>query len=277
MNPIFIAVIYGLVQGLSEFLPISSSAHLALMPFFLELRDPGVAFDLCLHIGTALAVLIYFRQSVLAIGRQAVPSLVRWSDESAGLCRARHFVLATLASVLLILALRPFTAPFRGPWMIAGQQLVFGLLLWAADLWQRRPGKALHGFGHFSTAGALPDAVIIGLAQALAIFPGVSRSGITLTAALFRGIERREAAAFSFLLSLPIIIAGALVELPALLRSGLGEDGLFILGLGVAVSFVSGILTIHFFMRLIGRINLGWFTLYRVGLAGLLVFLLLRS
>ncbi len=272
------AVIYGIIQGISEFLPVSSSGHLALMPFFMTITDPGVVFDLCMHLGTALAVTVYFRERILEMVRNLLPTLKNLKSSEPELVFLRHFILATVASVFLILILKPFSEHARSPWVIAFNQAFFGILLWVADVWQRRREK-LNGAteNYFFRKESLKTVVLIGLAQALAIFPGVSRSGITLTAAYVSGVGRSQAGTFSFLLSLPIIIAGVIVEIPDILQSlETGKQSLMPLVVGMTVSFLVGYATIHFFMKLIARIHLGWFTGYRLALACLLVFLLLR-
>lgn len=269
------ALIYGLIQGVSEFLPVSSSGHLALLPYFMTIKDPGVAFDLCMHLGTALAVIVYFRERIKIMFGNLLPALRNPKSTVPQLVFLRHFVLATVASVVVILILKPFAEHARGPWLIAFNQAFFGTLLWGADYWQRRYEKKNDNY--FETPALWYAAVAIGVAQALAIFPGVSRSGITLTAAYFLGAGRTQAGAFSFLLSLPIILAGVLVEIPHLSSavSGGQIDGMALL-VGMLVSFVVGYATIHFFMKLIARIHLGWFTSYRLALAILLVVLLSR-
>jgi len=272
------AVLYGIIQGVSEFLPVSSSGHLALMPYFMTIADPGVVFDLCMHLGTALAVTVYFRERIYAMVRNLIPALKNPTGHDPELVFLRHFILATAASVVLILILKPFSEHARSPWFIAFNQAFFGVLLWVADVGQNRRERE-NGISenYFSRPESWKTAVLIGLAQALAIFPGVSRSGVTLTAAYMSGVGRSQAGAFSFLLSLPIIIAGVIVEIPDLMRSlESGQQSLMPLIVGMSVSFVIGYATIHFFMKLIVRIHLGWFTGYRLALAVLLVFLLTR-
>ncbi len=270
------AVLYGVIQGISEFLPVSSSGHLALMPFFMTISDPGVVFDLCMHVGTAVAVMVYFKSQISSMCQNIVPALKDITDPAPELVFLRHFILATFASVVVILLLKPFSEHARSPWIIAFNQAFFGLLLWVADIWQRKKDTKKRA-NYFSEQRHWKTVVLIGVSQALAIFPGVSRSGITLTAAYFSGVDRAQAGAFSFLLSLPIIIAGVIVEIPDLLKSlESGQQSLLPLMTGMLVSFVVGYGTIHLFMKLIARIHLGWFTGYRLALAVLLVFLLLR-
>jgi undecaprenyl-diphosphatase len=274
---ILTAVIYGVIQGLSEFLPVSSSGHLALLPFFMELKDPGVVFDLCMHMGTALAVVIYFRVWIMRLLTQFVPAITNLKTQQAEHHFIRNFILSTFVSVLIIFCLRPLADYGRNPWFIAFNQAFFGILLWVADVQQRKNALPNRTDGFFSQGWKFFDAALIGMAQAIAIFPGVSRSGVTMSAAFIRGIDRKEAGAFSFLLSLPVIFGGVILEVPAIKDAlATGEQSWAILSTGVITSFIVGFLTIHFFMKLISRIHLGWFTGYRLFLALLLVVMLLN-
>lgn len=273
----FHAFLYGAIQGLSEFLPISSSGHLALLPYFMSIQDPGVLFDLCLHLGTAAAVCCYFRERILGLLRALKPALLDLKQRSLELDFMRNFATATVASVLLILVLKPFATHARGPWVILFNQAFFGIILWVADQVQRRKASSAEAKPFFESDWRWKEAGLIGLAQALAIFPGVSRSGITLSMAFFLGLKRDQAGSFSFLLSLPIIVAGVLVEIPHVKEAvSAGQFEWTPLFLGVLVSFVFGLATIHVFLRLIGKIHLGWFTAYRLALAGVLLVLLTR-
>lgn len=271
------AFIYGVIQGLSEFLPVSSSGHLALLPFFMELKDPGVMFDLCMHMGTALAVVIYFRTWIIRLFKQLIPAITKLKTQQPEHHFIRNFILSTLVSVVFIFCLRPFADYGRNPWFIAFNQAFFGVLLWVADVQQRKNALPDRAAGFFSQGWKFFDSALIGLAQAIAIFPGVSRSGVTMSAAFIRGIDRKEAGAFSFLLSLPVIFGGVILEASEIKEAlATGEQSWPILCTGVMTSFVVGFLTIHYFMKLISRIHLGWFTGYRIFLAIVLVVMLLN-
>jgi undecaprenyl-diphosphatase len=254
----FIAIFYGLVQGVSEFLPISSSGHLALIPHYLKFDDPGVAFDLALHLGTALAVILYFHRKLIEQIKN-LPNLFK-KDTKSNL--TRFLVTGTIASLMLILILKPFSEIFRQPLFIAINLAFFGFVLWISH--RNYIGKNELNF---------KSSILIGLAQALAIFPGVSRSGITLSCAFFMGIKKEEAGEYSFLLSLPIILGGALKLVPDLLTSN-SDVSFSYLMIGIISSFVFGILTIHFFLKLLTKINFAYFFLYRV-LIAILVFVYL--
>lgn len=270
------ALIYGLIQGLSEFLPVSSSGHLALMPYFMSFKDPGVVFDLCLHLGTAAAVVLYFRKKIFEMFSVLGPGLFNLRLEDEKRVYLRNFIAATAVSVVFILLLRPISVFARSPWFIMVNQAIFGIVLWRADVVQRQkhiPGNA----NFFSVKHRWLEVAIIGAAQAFAIFPGVSRSGITLTAAFMLGLDRLQASSFSFLLSLPIILAGVIVEIPEIIEATkTGQFDLSVLLIGVFTSFVVGLLTIHFFLKLISRIHLVWFSGYRVLLAVLLLYFLMN-
>ncbi len=260
---IFEAVVYGAIQGLSEFLPVSSSGHLALLPHVMKLQDPGVVFDLMMHLGTALAVCIYFRHDLIRYLKAINPSLLNLKQGSEDSWFIRNFTVSTITSVFLILLLMPVAKLARDPWVIIINLSFFGIVLWIADVIN---GKKQLLNSPMKLLMQWKFAVMIGAAQALAIFPGVSRSGITLTVALLLGMRRKEAGEYSFLLSLPIIFAGILKEIPDLMKHE-GTTDVMVMLSGIATSFVVGWLTIHFFMKLIGKINLGYFTIYRLILA----------
>jgi undecaprenyl-diphosphatase len=264
----FDAMIYGLIQGLSEFLPISSSGHLALLPRVMNIQDPGVVFDLMMHLGTALAVVTYFRKEILLYLKCLRPALLNFSQGDSSQWFVRNFVLSTFVSVFLIVLLIPLSKEARNPNLIVFNLCFFGLLLWLADRKNMKQEKWLDS--PMEAGLQLKLASLIGAAQAIAIFPGVSRSGITLSVALFLGMKRKDAGSFSFLMSLPIILAGILKEIPDLMKAS--DERLSVLLVGVISSFIVGLVTIHFFMKLISTIKLGYFTLYRCAIAIILFF-----
>lgn len=264
------AIIYGIIQGLSEFLPVSSSGHLALLPHIMKIEDPGVVFDLMMHFGTALAVITYFRKDILSYMKTLTPELVNLKSGSPSQWFVRNFIFSTFVSILLIVALIPASKMARDPNIIVFNLVVFGAILWAADEWNKRKATLLDA--PMESKMQWKMAAMIGAAQALAIFPGVSRSGITLSVALILGMRRKDAGAFSFLMSLPIILAGILKEIPDVLKSG--DQKIQILLCGVVSSFIVGWLTVHFFMKLIGTIRLGYFAVYRWVLAIIMLVLL---
>lgn len=262
------AIVYGLIQGLSEFLPVSSSGHLALLPYVMNIKDPGVVFDLMMHFGTGLAVITYFRHDLLRYARCMTPSLVDFKVGGEDRWFVRNFILSTFVSIFFILLLLPVSKMARDPWFIIFNLSFFGALLWFAD-WKNLKSKNLEA--PMTSGFQLKLAFLIGMAQAVAIFPGVSRSGITLTVALLLGMRRKEAGSYSFLLSLPIIFAGILKEVPDLMKTS-SNDSLLVLLAGILTSFVVGWATIHFFMKLIGKIQLSYFAIYRWVLALIMAF-----
>lgn len=256
---IYEAVVYGIIQGLSEFLPISSSGHLALLPHIMRIQDPGVAFDLMMHFGTGLAVITYFRHDIFRYIKTLSPRLINLKEGSPDEWFVLNFTFSTILSVVFIVLFMPFAKMARDPWFIVFNLSFFGALLWAADRINQDKAKLE---APMNMGLQLKIAGLIGIAQALAIFPGVSRSGITLTMALLLGMKRKEAGSYSFLLSLPIIFAGILKEIPDLMKSQ-NDSSLIVLLVGITTSFVVGLATIHFFMGLIGKIQLKYFAIYR--------------
>ena len=252
-----VAVTLGLVQGLSEFLPISSSAHLILTPWFFGWPDPGLTFDVALHVGTLVAVALYFWRDWVSLLR-AAPRL-RSPDGRLFWLLLLGAIPGGIAGVLLDdLA----EQALRAPLLIAVTLSTIGLALFAADRWGRRDRSELRSIG-------VVDVALIGIAQALAIVPGVSRSGITIAVARARGIERATAARFSFLLGTPIIAGAALYKLRRLVETPALVIGPFLVG--IAVAAIVGALSIGFLLRYLRYAGLSIFVVYRLLLALLVV------
>lgn len=253
------AAILALVQGLTEFLPISSSAHLALAPWLLGWRDQGLVFDIALHFGTLAAVAIYFFRDWVQIAAQGFG--LRWGGD-AELAR-RKWMLWWLAAASLPIGFFGFVfqdkaeTEWRSPWLIGGMLIGIGLLMAVAE----RVGRRQKQIG----AMTFWDAMAIGAAQALAIVPGTSRSGITITMGLFRGVDRAAAARFSFLLSTPAIAAAAAKAFYDLHKhGGVPPDMRAAFAAGVVVSAASGCVVIAFFLKYLRSHGLGWFIWYRI-------------
>ncbi len=262
----FIATIYGIIQGITEFAPVSSSGHLAILPRFMQIEDPGVFFDLMMHLGTALAVIVYFRNDIKTYCKCLLPALFSKKSTGQNINFVRNFVLATMASVIVILLIKDFAKSFgRDPLFIAFNLSFFGLLLWLSDRFENKTDSE----EVMKTKLQWKHSFLIGASQALAIFPGVSRSGITISAARCMGLNREQASSFSFLLSLPIIFAGILYKIPEYMQAGQGESS-FLLLWGVFTSFVFGLLTIHFFLKMIKKMGFGSFFIYRLILSAIL-------
>jgi undecaprenyl-diphosphatase len=258
-------VVLAIVQGLTEFLPISSSAHLILVPVLTDWEDQGLAFDVALHLGSLAAVLIYFRKDLLGMTQSWVRSLhTRQLDSDARLAWA--VLLGTIPVGLAGLLLKDtIETVLRSPIYIAGGLIVFGVLLGWAD-WRHRGTRNEHQMNW-------NDVLMIGCAQALALFPGVSRSGITMTAGLLIGMSREGASRFSFLLSIPVIVLACGLETRGLLMTETSVDWLAML-VGVVVSGISAYLCIHYFLAFIKRIGMQPFVIYRIilGIALLWIF-----
>ena len=256
------AVVLALVQGLTEFLPISSSAHLILVPRFLGWADQGLAFDVAVHLGTLAAVLIYFRAELSAIFRAWLDSLLgrRSNEDDARL--GWSVLLATVPIGLAGLLFHDFVENvLREPLVIALATGVFGLLLGLAD---RRGGA---GRNEYTVTFGI--AVLIGLAQAVALIPGTSRAGITITAGLALGLSREAAARFSFLLAVPAIAFAAMLELWQLLQQPAPVQW-GILALAVLVAGCSAYACIAWFLHLLDRVSMWPFAISRVVMAGVL-------
>jgi undecaprenyl-diphosphatase len=250
----FQAIILGAVQGLAEFLPISSSAHLVLVPWLLRWEDPGLAFDVALHLGTLLALLIYYRRDWIAMVES-----IRGDDPA-------HFRLLMLlitasipGAVIGLLFEKQAETIFRSPALIAGALAVLAILLWLFD--KVSPQKRI------MSEMTYWDALAIGLSQALAIVPGVSRSGATITMARVFGIRREDSANFSFLMATPIIAGAGLVEARKILHEGLNLT----LGLGFLSAAIFGLIAIAFLIRFVRARTYIPFAIYRLVVAAFVI------
>ena len=263
---VFQAVILGLVQGLAEFLPISSSAHLVLTPWIFGWSDPGLAFDVALHVGTLVAVLWYFRAEWVRLTRSAFAVLRHRRADTDDTRRFVYLVIATVPAAIGGLLLEDYAeTTFRSPRLLAVTLIVMGLVLWAADRFapRNRPLGAMRW----------RDALFIGLAQVLALVPGVSRSGSTMTAGRALHFDRQSAAVFSFLMSMPVTAAAAVLKVPDLVRTeGISTP----LVAGIVSAAVSSWLAIAVLLRYVARHSFGVFALYRLAL-GAVILLLLAS
>lgn len=259
-------IILATVQGLTEFLPISSSAHLILVPLLLKWPDQGLVFDVAVHLGSLCAVLAYFRREVLAMILDWGRSLAG-GESTANSRLAWWLILGTIPAVVVGFVFKDMIeTELRSPWVIAIATIVFALLLWVADLGKLKLRT--------ESQLKLPDVVVIGCFQALALIPGTSRSGITMTAGLLLGLTRRAAARFSFLLSIPIIFASGTLQTVELLQAAQVIDwqALF---LALGLSALSAGICIHLFLGLIDKIGMLPFVIYRLLLGAVLIVLLI--
>lgn len=258
-------VVLALIQGLTEFLPISSSAHLILPSVLFGWQDQGLAFDLVLNIGTLAAVLIYFRREVADMSVAWVGSL-KTKKQTQDSKLAWWILWATVpAAAIGFLGKDLVETYLRSGYVIAVTTILFGLLLWWAD------AKSLQIKTEYQTG--LKGALIIGFAQVLALIPGTSRSGITLTAGLMLGLTRNAAARFSFLMSIPIIALASGYDLLKFILSDQYVDWNSLL-LGAGVSFISAILCIHVFLLLLNKVGMLPFVIYRLLLGVALLYIL---
>lgn len=258
-------LLLAILQGLTEFLPVSSSAHLILLPRVAGWADQGLAFDVAVHVGTLTAVVVYFRRELGRMGRDWGRSLAtgRHTPDSR---LAWAVIIGTVPVGLAGLAFKDAVeGVLRSPAVIAWATIGFGLLLWWADTAGRRQ-RDEHSL-------RLKGILVIGLAQALALIPGTSRSGITITAGLMIGLTRQAAARFSFLLSIPVIALAGALEVIELARGGVDAPWQSLL-LGAVAAGLTAYTCIHFFLRLLDRIGLLPFVVYRLllGVVLLVVF-----
>jgi undecaprenyl-diphosphatase len=258
---VFQAIVLGVLQGLAEFLPISSSAHLALAPWVFGWQDPGLAFDVALHVGTLVAVLWYFRRDWIALIRSAFDIVRKRAVTSPDEWRVVFLVIGTIPGAIAGLLLEDIAeTSFRTPALIAVMLMIMGVVLWAADRYARadRPLPEM----------TWRNALAIGVAQAFALVPGVSRSGATMTAARLLRFDRRSAAVFSFLLSMPITAAAAVVKVPDAIAAG-GFSAPLIAG--VLAAALSSWLAIAVLLRYLAQHTFGIFALYRLALGALIL------
>lgn len=254
-------IVLAILQGLTEFLPISSSAHLILPSQVLGWQDQGQAFDVAVHAGSLFAVVLYFRKEVTSL-------LINWFGSLSGNHNQESklawlIALGTIPAGLFGYLFDDFIElHFRSTLVIAISTIVFGLLLWWAD----RTAKQVKTEYQVS----LKNVLVIGFAQVLALIPGTSRSGITITAGLMVGLTAKGAARFSFLLSIPLIFAIGVYELLKLVQQSAPVDWTAI-GLGTLLSFVSAYACIHFFLILVEKVGMLPFVIYRLLLGFILL------
>ena len=256
------AVFLGALQGLTEFLPISSSAHLRIFPELFGWGDPGAAFTAVVQIGTELAVLIYFRKDIWRIGSTWVQSL--YKPELRGVLDSRmgwYIIVGSLPIVILGIALKEIIEnDFRNLWVIGTTLVVLGVILGVAD----RVGRTDRAIGDMT----LRSSVLLGLAQAMALIPGVSRSGATISMGRLLGFDREAATRFAFLLAIPAVVGAGLFELPEIPHGDNAYGPLPTL-VATVVSFLVGYAAIAWLLRYVTTHSYLPFVLYRIGLGGM--------
>lgn len=257
--PLYQAIILGIIQGLTEFLPVSSTAHLAIVPKLLNFSDPGLGFDIALHVGTLAAIFIFFFQDWVQIIANGLGFSYRGTKPDEHSRSLLWFlVIGTIPVLIAGALLKPYAeGPWRNLYVMGTALIVLGIVMGIGD----RYGREKHGLDSMTWS----DALAIGVSQALAVVPGVSRSGITITAARFRHLDREAAARFSFLLSAPAITAAASKDALDLHKEGGIPPGMQLPYLiGIIVSAIVGVLVIAFFLKFLRRNTLAVFVWYRV-------------
>lgn len=255
------ALLLGIIQGLAEMLPISSSAHLVLFPWLFRFPDPGLAFDVALHVGTLVAIVGYFWREWLDIAA----SLIKFARERKVTSQSQKLagllVIASVPGAIFGILLDKYAeSAFRSPLLIAGTMVIFGIVLWYADHHDKEKRTL--------SDAKIRDAATLGLAQALAIIPGISRSGITMTTGLFSGFKREDAARFSFLMSAPVIAGAALVKLKDI------QGGMLVMPtfwVAFIATVASSLFAIGFLLQFVRKHRFNIFVYYRFALAALVV------
>jgi len=261
------SIILGTIQGITEFFPISSTAHLILLPWFFAWKDQGLTFDVALHVGSLIAIIFYFWRDWVLIISEFLKSVAHRSFEGRPSGRIGVFLLiATVPGALSgFLFEKDAAGLLRNPLTIAFMISAFGLLLYISDRFSRR-NKTIEDMN-------FKDCIIIGLAQALAIIPGVSRSGITITGAMFRNYKRDEAARFSFLMAAPLIAGAGIFESRHLSYADVASVPF---AAGFLASAVFAFLAIKYLLRFVRKESYTIFVIYRLLLAVLIVFMYLK-
>jgi len=251
------AIILGIIQGLTEFIPVSSSGHLIFVPVLFGWPDQGLAFDVVVHLGTLLAVVIYFREKLFRIGKSFVTEL----PENKTYRRLGWLLILTIipAGIIGLLGGDWIEANLRNPEVIAYGLIGWGAVLYIADKYSAKL-QTHTDTNHMS----VKQVVAVACAQAIALIPGTSRSGITMTAGLFAKLDKTSAAEFSFLMSVPVIALAGALKIIELIQTGLGELTLSALILGFVASAVSGFIAIAGLMKIIQKWSFKPFVLYRI-------------
>jgi len=254
------ALILAIIQGMTEFLPVSSSAHLILVPKIIGWNDQGLLFDIALHFGTLLAVLIYFRDDLA----QMIEDLLRNRSDNIMQSDVMILIIATIPVVIVGGLFNDWIENnLRSSNVIATTSIIFGLILLASDKFSSSKNNLTLRIG-----------LLIGLAQVLALIPGVSRSGITITMGLFMGLGRVKSAKFSFLLAIPVILGASVLQIYESYSIAFSSINYVLLLTGLSVSFLFAYFTIHWFLAFVTKVGMFPFVIYRIAL-GLFIFALL--
>ncbi len=252
------SIVLGVVQGLTEFLPISSTAHLRIVPELLKWEDPGTEFSAVIQLGTLIAVLLYFRYDIYKLSLATIKSLInRKLFETNDSRIAWSIVAGTIPIVVIGIFFKEFIKnEARQLWVIGSSLIILAIFLYLAQIFSKNKRK-INELNFWQIQ-------LIGLTQALALIPGCSRSGSTIMGGFFVGLKRKDAARFSFLLGLPAILGSGLYELNELIESGISNETYSNLTLGIISAFISGYFTISFFLSFIQNHGTLLFVIYRI-------------
>ncbi len=250
---IFKAIILGIIQGLTEFLPVSSSGHLVLAEHYLKFNNPEISFEIVLHLGSLFAVLIYFRKDILAL----LKSLILFKNKESIHTRNRNtvfyiIVATTMTGIIGFYFEDPLTKAFSSLYIPSFMLVITGFILYISDKIESR-GIKTHQLG-------IRKSILIGLTQAFAILPGISRSGTTITVGIFAGLDREEAARFSFILSIPAILGANILKFSSMLD--LDRSVWLSYLLGTLAAFISGYVVISFLISIVKKQKLKYFAYY---------------
>ena len=258
------AFLLSVIQGLTEFLPISSSAHLVLLPIFMQWQDQGLVIDIAAHLGSLLAVVFYFRHDLRNLLNGWLQTFQSDPQKNENGRLAWLLLWASLPIFIAAFFIHTYFLPYmRNAIVIGVASIVFAILLWLAD----KQGSQKRN----TTDLKASDAILIGIAQAFALIPGASRSGVTMTAGMWLGLTRVETARFSFLLAIPTILAATVYGGYRAIQSDINAELQLILGV-VACSAITAFLCIHWFLKLVSKIGMLPFVIYRILLGGILLF-----
>lgn len=259
-----LAILMGLIQGLTEFLPISSTAHLRILPALLNERDLGAAFTAVIQLGTLMALMLYFYRNIFELTRDFFVSLVKREFKNRNFLLSLYIIAGTIPVVIAgVLFKKAIESDLRSLYVISLSLIVFAILLLISE----RTGKKRKGLDDIT----LVDAILIGIAQAFALIPGASRSGVTICMALFLGYRREDSARFSFLLSIPSVFAAGVYELKEVFNPSASIDIKMVL-IATVISFLSGLLAIDFLLKFLANHRIDIFAYYRIAL-GLIILL----
>lgn len=264
---IYQSILLGLLQGFTEFLPVSSSGHLALAEQFLKVEPGGLVFEVLVHVGTLVAVLIYFRRRLINILTAIINSFFKMKVEKAdkdNLKLALYLVIGTIPVMLFGFFMQYLIeAAFASPRWTSGEFIVTGVVL-IATIWASDKGRSLNTW----------NTLAIGVAQAISIMPAISRSGSTIAVGMFSGLSKEKAAEFSFLLSIPAILGATILKIPNLLKLAPNPEIIWVYMTGALVSGVIGYLSIKWLLAVIKKGKFFYFGIYciAIGVLGLIIF-----